>query len=66
MSPAYGEDMDERWYYCLEHKTVEPYEGCRAEVRIGPFATREEAESALETVARRNEQWENDPEWPED
>jgi hypothetical protein len=66
MSPAYGEDMDERWYYCLEHKTVEPYEGCRAEVRIGPFATREEAERALETVARRNEQWDNDPEWPED
>jgi hypothetical protein len=58
--------MDEQWYYCLEHKRVEPYQGCRAEVRIGPFATEEEAEKALEKVARRNEEWDNDPEWAED
>jgi hypothetical protein len=66
MTSSRGEDMDNRWYYCLDHKTVEPYEGCRAEVRIGPFATREEAEQALDTVARRNEEWDNDPDWAED
>jgi hypothetical protein len=25
--------------------------------RLGPYATREEAERALETVERRNEEW---------
>jgi hypothetical protein len=63
---AYGGDVDERWYYCLDHETVEPYAGCRAEVRIGPFPTREEAEQALDTVARRNEAWDNDPDWSDD
>jgi hypothetical protein len=66
MTGTHGGEEDDRWYYCLDHKTVEPYEGCRAEVRIGPFPTREEAEQALDTVARRNEQWDNDPDWSED
>jgi len=66
MRPSYGEDMDDRWYYCLDHKTVEPYDGCRDEVRIGPFPTREEAAKALEIVERRNREWDNDPEWSED
>lgn len=51
------------WYYCLDHKTVEPAEGCRAEVRLGPYPTREEAAQALETVDRRNEEWDKDPAW---
>ena len=58
--------MHEEWFYCLDHRTVEAADGCRAAVRIGPFATREEAAEALETVARRNEEWDNDPEWSED
>ena len=65
LSAGFGA-MDEGWYYCLDHRTVEPADGCRAAVRIGPFATREEAAKALETVARRNEEWDNDPEWSED
>lgn len=58
--------MDEEWYYCIEHETVEPELGCRITTRIGPFPTREEAGKALERVAERNEDWENDPAWNND
>jgi hypothetical protein len=58
--------MDDQWFYCLDHRTVEPVDGCRAAVRIGPFPTREEAAKALEIVERRNREWDNDPEWSED
>ena len=58
--------MDEQWFYCLDHRTVESADGCRAAVRIGPFPSREEAAMALETVERRNREWDNDPEWSED
>jgi hypothetical protein len=51
------------WFYCLDHKTVEPMEGCRAEVRLGPYPTREEAARALEKVDERNEEWDTDPAW---
>lgn len=54
------------WYYCLNHKTVEPYEACRSASRLGPYATREEAENSLDKVAERNEEWENDPDWNDD
>jgi hypothetical protein len=55
---------DTEWYYCLDHKTVEPKGGCRSANRFGPYATREEAERALEKVAERNEEWEQqDREW---
>jgi hypothetical protein len=58
--------MKEEWFYCLDHRTVEPFDGCRAAVRIGPFATREEAAEALDTVERRNREWDNDPDWSEE
>lgn len=51
------------FYYCLEHKTVEPFEGCRSADRLGPYASREEASAALDKVADRNEEWDNDPKW---
>jgi hypothetical protein len=66
MSQTNDECQVDRWYYCLDHRAVEPYQGCRDQVRIGPFETREEAERALDTVARRNEKWDNDPDWAED
>ena len=52
---------DGEWYYCLLHRTVEPYGGCRADDRLGPYPTRAEAENALTHVAERNEEWETDP-----
>lgn len=58
--------MDEEWYYCIEHKTVEPKFGCRITNRIGPFQTKEEAANALEKVEERNEAWDEDPKWKDD
>jgi hypothetical protein len=55
--------MTEEWYYCLEHRTVEPADGCQVTVRIGPFPTRDEAARALEIVEQRNQDWDNDPVW---
>ena len=47
-----------RWYFCVRHQTVEGEDGsCPGKDRLGPYATREAAERALETVRRRNEEW---------
>ncbi len=54
------------WYYCLDHHTVEPYEACRSETRLGPYASPAEAAQALEKVANRNTDWENDPRFNDD
>ncbi|MHB1593122.1 MAG: hypothetical protein ACYCO9_11155 [Streptosporangiaceae bacterium] len=47
----------EHWWYCLKHHAVEPDAGCPGKDRLGPYPTREEAARALETVHRRNEEW---------
>lgn len=64
--PGSGDTVDQEWYYCLDHRTVETRDGCRAAVRIGPFPTAEEAARALETVERRNREWDHDPDWADD
>ncbi|HUZ53508.1 MAG TPA: hypothetical protein VMU94_13400 [Streptosporangiaceae bacterium] len=51
-------DTEQHWWFCLKHNAVEPDAGCPAKDRLGPYSTREEAASALETVRRRNEEWE--------
>jgi len=48
---------EKRWWFCLKHMTVESHETCPGKDRLAPYATREEAENALETVRRRNEEW---------
>jgi len=51
-------ETQQRWYFCTRHGTVETeVGGCPGKDRLGPYATREEAEHALETVQRRNEEW---------
>ena len=50
-------DGDERWWFCLRHKTVEQGAGCPGKDRLGPYASAEEAANALETVRKRNEEW---------
>jgi hypothetical protein len=45
------------WYYCLDHKTVEEGLQCPAKSRFGPYASRTEAEHAMEKVKERNEEW---------
>ena len=53
--------VDQQWYWCLEHRQVEPYDACRSAVRLGPYPTAEKAEGALDQVQARNEEWDNDP-----
>ncbi|WP_020573258.1 hypothetical protein [Actinopolymorpha alba] len=55
-----------QWFYCLRHHRVEPFEGCKAADRLGPYPSVAEAEGALEKVAQRNENWDNDPRWNDD
>ena len=43
------------FFFCLKHHTVETRDGCAERHRLGPFATRAEAEHALDKVAERNE-----------
>jgi hypothetical protein len=53
-----GQTPQDEWYWCLEHKAVEGADGCRAEVRMGPYRTRAEAEHWKDKVEARNEAWE--------
>ena len=58
---------DGEWYWYLRHRQVEPFHGCRAEDRLGPYATRGEASDALTRVRSRNKQWDReDEEWDGD
>lgn len=50
----------EEWYYCLRHRRVEPWNGCRNSDRLGPYPTEQEAEHALEKVSRRNDKWDEE------
>jgi hypothetical protein len=55
------------WFFCLKHHTVETRDGCAERHRLGPYATREEAEHAVQSVAEREQKltaedraWEGD------
>jgi hypothetical protein len=55
------------WFFCLKHHTVETRDGCAERHRLGPYATREEAERAVQSVAEREQKltaedraWEGD------
>jgi hypothetical protein len=45
------------WYYCLHHQRVEGEDGCANAERMGPYATEQEAQGALDLARRRNEQF---------
>ncbi len=57
---------DTEYWYCLTHKSVEGRDGCKSADRLGPYPTEAEAANALETVAQRNESWDNDSDWNDD
>ncbi len=59
-------DDDEQWYYCLKHQTVEQGQSCANSERLGPYASREEAQAAISHAAERTEAWDNDPRWKDD
>ncbi len=50
-------DTAQHWWFCLKHHEVEPDAGCPGKWRLGPYPTRDDAARALETVRRRNEEW---------
>jgi hypothetical protein len=51
------------WFYCLQHKTAEEGPQCASKDRFGPYASRAEAEHAMQTAADRNLEWDTDPRW---
>lgn len=51
------------WFYCLKHKKAEEGPECPAKDRFGPYATKAEAEHAMDTAQQRNRDWDNDPRW---
>jgi hypothetical protein len=55
---------DEQWWYDLNTKSVVS-DNNRTKVtdRLGPYASREEAQRALDKVHERNEAYDNDPRW---
>ena len=51
-------EQGKQWLYSLKTHSVEDDDGpTPGKDRLGPYPTREAAEHALETVERRNEEW---------
>lgn len=64
-----SEDMTnngvDQYYWCLSHHRVETDDNiCAAVDRLGPYASPQEAEQALDRVRQRNETWDaEDARW---
>ena len=58
--------MADKYWYCLNHHTVEGADGCPSADRLGPYPSEKEAARALEKVEERNREWDNDPAWNDD
>lgn len=52
-------DSEQHWWFCVKHQTVESDTVCPAKDRLGPYPTREAAARALETVRKRNDEWDS-------
>ena len=58
---------DGQWWYDLKTKSaVQDTKAGKIADRLGPYASREEAEQAMDKVAERNESFDNDPRWNDD
>jgi len=58
---------DGQWWYDLKTKSVVSDDNkTKVTDRLGPYASREEAERALQKVDERNESYDNDPRWNDD
>jgi hypothetical protein len=44
------------FWWCLEHKAVEEGLGCGSTSRLGPYASQQQAGSALERVHKREDE----------
>jgi hypothetical protein len=45
------------WFWCLDHQRIEPAAGCPNDRRMGPYATREAAATALDRARERTAAW---------
>ena len=43
------------YWWCLDHASVEGDDGCRAEVRLGPYLSAATAARALQSVRERED-----------
>jgi hypothetical protein len=50
-------ESENEWWYCLKHHRVERGANEPVRDRLGPYPTEAEASHALETVTRRNAEW---------
>ena len=58
---------DGQWWYDLKSKSaVQDERAGKSADRLGPYASREEAERALDKVAERNDAFDHDPRWNDD
>ncbi|GAA1837024.1 SPOR domain-containing protein [Microlunatus capsulatus] len=58
---------DGEWWYDLKTRSaVQDTKAGKIADRLGPYASREEAEQALDRVAERNEAFDEDPRWKDD
>ena len=58
--------IDGGYFWCLRHHRVETSsdDWCPGKERLGPYATEDQAQQALKTVADRNAVWDaEDAEW---
>ena len=44
-----------QWWFCLIHKNVEENDGCANASRLGPYETRELAETVMDRMSKRQE-----------
>ncbi len=56
----------EYWFNVKLHRVETTEDLSPSKDRLGPYATRAEAERALEKAAQRNEDWDSDPDWNDD
>jgi len=45
-----------QWWFCLIHKAVEEGESCPNASRLGPYETRDLAETAMDRMSKRQEE----------
>jgi hypothetical protein len=65
-SPQISEEQSTEYWFNTKTKAVEVGKQALALYRIGPFATREEAENALEILKSRSQAWTDEEEQERD
>lgn len=51
---------DHQWFWCLDHGRAEQGVGCRAERRLGPYPSADDAANWRQLRDAREQAWEDD------